>query len=337
MQETGKGKKSGQKHTYPTYYQQLLDRARCCDPVVEPEALVWFDIKHYEYLHNLSLRQIMTELVVRGTLCTAPDIVAWDGAVLGPSEIFNACYPKIIAGEPAIHQLFISHEKIPELNYVLSPEDTSPALTLPVRELSIGDIDACYHALSAAETGNEFFTLEETQHPCYLGRFSKSDFEPEALLTTLQTQAFCSDIKQIYLAIDPSFSKSQLLDAFREVLTSLDDQYGIFMPPVEHNTRIRKKLLYDIKAYHIIPLIDLLLWQVRNRKTVPLRNIYNLLKNNSFNASSADTGYSETNFRTSSLRTFDLVMNQGNPGEVLSKLLEKTDDYDAPYKDVSRS
>jgi hypothetical protein len=34
--------------------------------------------------------------------------------------------------------------------------------------------------------------------------------------------------KQIYLAVDPSFSKSQLIDAFSALLTDLDNQYGLF-------------------------------------------------------------------------------------------------------------
>lgn len=340
MQETGKDKKSDQKHApSDSYYQQLLHRARCRgESPVEPEELAWFDIRHYKYLRDLSLRQLITELVIRGTLCTALDIVTWDGMTLGPGKVFQTCYPKIIAGEPALHRLFISHEKIPELNYLLSPGDFSPqALTLPVRELSIGDIDACYHALSAADSDREFFSLDEFRHPCYLERISKSEFDPDTPLTTLQTQAFRSHIGQIYLAVDPAFSKSQLIDAFRELLTDLDEQYSIFTPTAGHNDGTNKKLLYDIQANHLIPLIDLLLWQVRNRRRLPSRNIYNLLKNHPFDASSADTGYSETNFRSGSLRTFERVMNQGNPGEILMKLLEKTNDYDKSYYDATHS
>jgi hypothetical protein len=40
--------------------------------------------------------------------------------VLGPGEVFQTCYPKIIAGEPALHKLFISHEKIPEHVFIMS-------------------------------------------------------------------------------------------------------------------------------------------------------------------------------------------------------------------------
>lgn len=154
-------------------------------------------------------------------------------------------------------------------------------------------------------------------------------------MTTLQTQASGSHIEQIYLAVDPSFSKSQLIDAFRVLLTDLDNQYGIFKPSAGQNNGIRQKLLYDIQAYQLIPLIDLLLWQLNNRKKIPLRKIYNLLQNQAFDASSVRTGYSETNFWSSYLRTFDLVMNQGNPGEILSKLLEKTEDYDTSYYDAT--
>ena len=338
MQKIGKVKKSDPKYApSDSYYQQLLHRARCRgESPVESEELAWFDLRHYKYVHRLSLRELITELVIRGTLCTALDIVMWDGMTLVPGDVFQTCYPKIIAGEPALHRLFISHEKIPELNYLLSPGDFSPlALPLPVRELSIGDIDACYHALSAADADSEFFSLDEARHPCYLERISKSEFDPDTQLTTLQTQAFGSHIGQIYMAVDPAFSKSQLIDAFRELLTDLDEQYSIFTPVAGQTTGIHPKLLSDIHTYHLIPLIDLLLWQVSNRRVIPLRNIYNLLKKHSFDASAASTGYSETNFQSSYLRAFDLVMNQGNPGEILSKLLEKTDGYDTSYYDAT--
>ncbi|MGR7259112.1 DUF6387 family protein [Klebsiella aerogenes] len=340
MQDAGKERKPGQKYVRSvSYYQQLLHQARCRKNIsVKPEELAWFDIRHYKYVHRLSLRELITELVVRGTLCTAPDIVTWDGVTLGPGEVFQNCYPKILAGEPQLHRLFISHEQIPELNYLSDPgEPSSPVLTLPVRELNVGDIDACYHALSAADRDEPFFSLEESRHPCYLGRNSKSDIEPDTPLTRLQTQAFGSHIEQIYLAVDPSYSRTQLIDAFRVLLTDLDNQYGIFTPSAGQTTGIRQKLLYDIQAYHLIPLIDLLLWQVSNRRRIPLRNIYNLLQNHSFDASAVSTGYSETNFRSSYLRTFDLVMNRGNPGEILSKLLEKTEDYDTSYYDATHA
>ncbi len=338
MREDRKKKNTARKQIRSdSYYQRLLNIAGCREsPPVEQKDLAWFDISLYDYVRNLNLRQLMTEVIVRGSLCSAPDIVTWDGAVLGPGEIFQTCYPEIIAGNPELHPLFISHEQIPELNYLPGPDaPASPVLTLPVRELSIGDIDACYHALSAADMDKEFFLLEESRHPCYLERISKSDIEPDTPLTTLQTQASGSHIEQIYLAVDPSFSKSQLIDAFRVLLTDLDNQYGIFKPSAGQNNGIRQKLLYDIQAYHLIPLIDLLLWQVNNRKKIPLRKIYNLLQNQAFDASSVRTGYSETNFRSSYLRTFDLVMNQGNPGEILSKLLEKTEDYDTSYYDAT--
>ncbi|HBS5782870.1 TPA: hypothetical protein MAK69_004255 [Klebsiella aerogenes] len=338
MREDRKKKNTaGKQIRSDSYYQRLLNIGGCREsPPVEQKDLAWFDLSHYDYVRLLSLRQLMTELIVRGSLCSSPDIVTWDGTVLGPGEIFQTCYPKIIAGNPALHPLFISHEQIPELNYLPGQDaPASPILTLPVRELNIGDIDTCYHALSAADMDKEFFLLEESRHPCYLERISKSDIEPDTPLTTLQTQASGSHIEQIYLAVDPSFSKSQLIDAFRVLLTDLDNQYGIFKPSAGQNNGIRQKLLYDIQAYQLIPLIDLLLWQLNNRKKIPLRKIYNLLQNQSFDASSVRTGYSETNFRSSYLRTFDLVMNQGNPGEILSKLLEKTEDYDTSYYDAT--
>lgn len=150
-----------------SYYQQLLNIAGCrASNPVEQKDLAWFDLSHYDYVRHLSLRQLMTELIVRGSLCSAPDIVTWDGAVLGPSEIFQTCYPEIIAGNPALHPLFISHEQIPELNYLPGPDaPASPMLTLPVRELNIGDIDACYHALSAADMDKEFFYLRSPGIP----------------------------------------------------------------------------------------------------------------------------------------------------------------------------
>ena len=338
MQNTGGNKKHDRVNVSPvSYYQQLLHQARCRkDFTVTPEELSWFDIRRYDYVRDLSLKHLMTELIVRGVLCSKPNILTWDGAVLGPGEIFKTCYPRITDGKPALHPLFISHEQLPELKYLRAPD--TPAftmLTLPVRELSISDIDDCYHALSAADVDKTFFSLEESRHPCNLGHISKSDFEPDTPLTTLQRQAFGSHIEQIYLAVDPSCTKKQLIDAFRVLLTDLDNQYGIFASSAKKTTSIRQKLLYDIQACHLIPLTDLLLWQVSNRKIIPLRNIYNLFEQHNFNESSSSTGFSETNFRNRYLRTFDLVMNQGNPGEILSKLLEKTEDYDTSYYDAT--
>ncbi|MBS0895560.1 hypothetical protein JK211_16290 [Tatumella sp. JGM130] len=97
MQKTGKSKQPAQARTRRNcYYQQLLHQARCRKNfTVTPEDLSWFDIRHYDYVRDLSLKHLMTELIVRGALCSKPDIVMWDGAVLGPGEIFQVCYPRI--------------------------------------------------------------------------------------------------------------------------------------------------------------------------------------------------------------------------------------------------
>lgn len=84
-----------------SYYQQLLNIAGCrASNPVEQKDLAWFDLSHYDYVRHLSLRQLMTELIVRGSLCSAPDIVTWDGAVLGPGEIFRPVILKSLRVTP---------------------------------------------------------------------------------------------------------------------------------------------------------------------------------------------------------------------------------------------
>lgn len=172
MPKTGKSKQPAQAGTRrDCYYQQLLHQARCQRNIaVRPEELAWFDIRHYDYVRDLSLKHLMTELIVRGALCSKPDIVTWNGAVLRPGEIFQTCYPRITAGKPAVHPLFISHEQLPELKYLPAPDTpASPVLTSPVRELSISDIDDCYHALSATDVDKAFFHLKNPGIPVISG------------------------------------------------------------------------------------------------------------------------------------------------------------------------
>lgn len=216
-------------------------------------------------------------------------------------------------------------------------ERASPELALPVREMSIRDIDVCYDALSYGDKkkkggteDNRYYTLEESLHPCHLG-VSKSLLDPDTPLTDVQRNPFSRGIEQIYLTVDPSFTESQIIAAFKEILASINTRHGIFTSSEEQQSKLRKKTMYDIHAYHIIPLIDLVLWQIQNRKRFPLRMVYNLLKNKSLNASASTTGYSETNFKNANLKTFDLIMNQGDPGAVLKELIENKDDYELSW------
>lgn len=335
-----KSKKNVKK---PFYYDALLLKAQCRKNWMDsknsknegtPEELSWFKIKNYDFVRDLTLRDLLIELVVRADLCTQPDVVTRYGCILSKTEDYSKTYPRIISGEPAIHEFYKSHDKIPDLCYLAEDDDIStPALALPVREMSIRDIDACHDALSFGE--KKYYTLEESLHPCRLS-VSKSSLNPDTPLTDIQRRPFCMGIEQIYLAVDPSFTESQLIASFREILADINTRHGIFTSPDEPQSTLRKKTLYDIHAYHIIPLIDLVLWQIQNRKKIPLRNVYNLLKNNQFDAPSSSTGYSETNFRNANLKTFDLIMNQGNPSAVVKKLIDKEDDYNLSFNELTR-
>ncbi|MEQ5120893.1 DUF6387 family protein [Morganella morganii] len=316
-----------------TYYQRLLKDTPRNNKVKEKE-LNWFKIQNYDYITNLSLRQLITEIVIREKLCTNSDEIGCSGLKYGKTELFNVCYPEILSGKPEINGLFDLHEKIPTLSYLRHTDECSPSVTkLPIRELNIRDIDGCYNALSSASSPR--YSLETSVHPCHLGRIPKSHFPSDTTLTTIQNRLFSYGIKQIYLTIDPSYSRSQLIDAFNEMLNNLNENYGIFTKNKQPDNKLRNKTLYDIYAHHIIPLIDLVLWQIHNKKRLSLKMVYNLLKGQQFDASADSTGYSQTNFQSSTLKTFDLIMGQKDPSEILKKLIGETCDYDMSFYEAT--
>lgn len=311
-----------EKVTTGTYYSQVLSRAQCVTYEGKPEELNWFKIKNYDFVNAMPFSKLIRELIARVNLGIVANTDSEYGIVT--TDLFRELYAKITEGQPVISDYFISDKENPEIIYPkpdVGSETREFILSedpVPVRELSIRDINECYDAISVADKPT-FSVTEDCTHPCYLGFTKKEDVGLDTLLTTLQEQN--RGIEQIYLSVNPYCSKSEILSSFQEILT-----------------RYRKhKMLSDgkiqnIRVHKTLPLMDLVIWQIKNKKQLPSWQIYNLLKGLPVDLAQKNTEFNSRTFSNTVLKTFESVLGQGTFIPLLDALREKKDGYNLNLK-----
>lgn len=311
-----------EKVTTETYYSQVLSRAQCVKYKGNPEEFNWFKIKNYQFVNEMPFSALVRELVIRINLGIVANTDS-DYDVI-TTDLFRKLYAKITEGQPVIIDYFISDKENPEIIYP-KPDAGSAAREFilsedpfPVRELSIRDINECYNAISVADKLT-FSVTEDFTHPCYLGFARKEDVGLDTLLTTLQEQN--RGIEQIYLSVNPYCSESEILSSFQEILT-----------------RYRKhKMLSDgkilkIRVHKTLPLMDLVIWQIKNKKQLPSWQIYNLLGGLPVDLAQKNTDFDSRVFANTVLKTFESVLGQGTFIPLLDALREKKDGYNLNLK-----
>lgn len=311
-----------EKVTTETYYSQVLSRAQCVKYKGNPEEFNWFKIKNYQVVNEMPFSALVRELVIRINLGIVANTDS-DYDVI-TTDLFRKLYTKITEGQPVISDYFISDKENPEIIYP-TPDAGSAAREfilsedpVPVRELSIRDINECYDAISVADKPT-FSVTEDFTHPCYLGFTRKEDVGLDTLLTTLQEQN--RGIEQIYLSVNPYCSESEILSSFQEILT-----------------RYRKhKMLSDgkilkIRVHKTLPLMDLVIWQIKNKKQLPSWQIYNLLEGLPVDLAQKNTDFDSRVFANTVLKTFESVLGQGTFLPLLDALREKKDGYNLNLK-----
>lgn len=257
-----------EKVTTETYYSQVLSRAQCVKYKGNPEEFNWFKRENYQFVNEMPFSALVRELVMRINLGIVANTDS-DCDVI-TTDLFRKLYAKITEGQPVISDYFISEKERPEIIYpkpdagLAAREFILSEDPVPVRELSIRDINECYNAISVADRPT-FSVTEDFTHPCYLGFTRKEDVGLDTLLTTLQEQN--RGIEQIYLSVNPYCSESEILSSFQEIL-------GHYR---KHKILSYTKIL-NIRLHQTLPLMDLVIWQTKNKKALPLWQIYNLLE-----------------------------------------------------------
>ncbi|WP_368981328.1 DUF6387 family protein [Klebsiella pneumoniae] len=312
------------KASLVNYYSQVLSRSQCEAYKGKPEELNWFKIKNYDFVNEMPFSKLIRELIARVNLGIIANTDSEYGIVT--IDLFRELYSRIIDGQPVISGYFISDKKHPEIIYpklnvgsdarkfILSEDP------MPVRELSIRDINECYDAISVADKPI-FSVTEDFTHPCYLGFTKKEDVGLDTLLTTLQEQN--RGIEQIYLSVNPYCSESEILSSFQEIL-SLHRK---------HKMLSDRKIL-NIRLHDTLPLLDLVIWQIKNKKQLPLWQIYNLLKGLPVDLAQKNTDFNSRVFSNTVLKTFGSVLGQGTFVPLLDILREKKDGYNLNLKKV---
>lgn len=313
-----------EKVTTGTYYSQVLSRAQCVTYEGKPEELNWFKIKNYDFVNEMPFSKLIRELIARVNLGIVANSDSEYGIVT--TDLFRELYAKITEGQPVISDYFFSEKERPEIIYP-KPDAGSAAREfilsedpVPVRELSIRDINECYDAISVADKPT-FSVTEDCTHPCYLGFTKKEDVGLDTLLTTLQEQN--RGIEQIYLSVNPYSSESEILSSFQEIL-------GHYR---KHKILSYTKIL-NIRLHQTLPLMDLVIWQTKNKKELPLWQIYNLLEGSPVDLAQKNTEFNSRTFSNTVLKTFENVLDQGTFSQLIDTLREKNDGYNLSLSKV---
>ncbi|MBF7979213.1 MULTISPECIES: DUF6387 family protein [Rahnella] len=311
-----------------SYYHQVLSRAKCEKYNASQEDVDWFDIKNYQFTNRIPFKELICELIAR---VDSANVAYTEGSYgIVSASIFDKIYSDIITGHPTINNYFVYDHDDPRIISLANKMEEEVEISdsgelkfitldqvrsnIPVRELNISDIHDCYHATSSTE----IITVPiyaNTSHPCYTGFLKKEDITNETTLTTIQSKNH--GIEQLYLSVDLSFSEAQLITAFEKILAELRP----------HKKLTRRKIL-DIKLHKILPLMDLIIWQVKEKKRLPLRQIFNLLEGLPVECSDSITGFDWSKFNKGVLRTLEKVLGQGTLLPLLDALDDKTGHYD---------
>ncbi|HHQ6722829.1 TPA: DUF6387 family protein [Serratia fonticola] len=317
-----------------SYYSQVLSRAKCKAYDAKQEDLNWFNIKNYQFANEISFRELIVELIARIDSANAAHTDGDYGIV--SKALFDKIYSDITTGHPTINNYFISDKDDPRIISLVDKREQEDELAdwgvlewftldqhrshIPVRELNISDIHDCYHAISSTEI-TTLPVYANTSHPCYTGFLKKEDINSDTTLTAIQLKN--RGIEQLYLSVDPSFSEKQLITAFKKTLAGLRQQ-----------KKLTRRKMSDIKLHKTLPLMDLIIWQIKERKQLPLRQIYNLLEGLPVERSGSKTEFDWSKFNTGVLRTLEKVLDQGTLSPLLDALHEKTGDYDISLDDI---
>lgn len=310
--------------TTETYYSQVLSRAQCVKYKGNPEEFNWFKRENYQFVNKMPFSALVRELVIRINLGIVANTDS-DYDVI-TTDLFWKLYAKITDGQPVMSDYFISDKENPEIIYP-KPDAGSAAREfilsedpVPVRELSIRDINECYNAISVADKPT-FSVTEDCTHPCYLGFTKKEDVGLDTLLTTLQEQN--RGIEQIYLSVNPYCSESEILSSFQDILSHY-----------RKNKILSYTKILNIRLHQTLPLMDLVIWQTKNKKALPLWQIYNLLEGLPVDLAQKNTEFNSRTFSNTVLKTFENVLDQGTFAQLLDTLREKNDGYNLSLSKV---
>lgn len=327
--DKSKGSNEGKSDKGRTYYSQVLANAHCEPYEATTEDFSWFCMKNYQFIRNLSLRNIICELAIRTDLGIVANTKNDHGIITKP--LFDEIYADITSGKPSISARFSSDISRPEL--IKLAEDFNNNVEnkkTPIRELNAQDIYDCHDALSAGDGETYSLSQLNSPHPCCCINKTLPENKTEVLLTELQS----SDVELVYLSVDPSYSDRQLIDSFKQTLKCLREKNHLLTVNEDKAYVLSKNKFLSIGSASIIPLMDLVIWQVNNKKALGVRQIYNLLKSYKIDARAADTLYNSGNFVQSVLELFEQIIDKGRFTILLNTLRLKTSSYEKSFRDA---
>ncbi|CQI89180.1 Uncharacterised protein [Yersinia rohdei] len=323
MTDKKKGNKDKINGKNRTYYSEVLARARCEPHNATAEEFGWFHMENYQFIQKLSVRDLICELTIRADLGIVANTRSDHGMIT--KELFDEIYADITSGKPNISVRFLSDTSRPEI--IKLAEDLHIDLKYErtaVRELNVQDIYDCHEALIAGDGDTFSLAQLHSQHPCCCLSKKLPEDRTKTLLTELQSP----DVEFIYLSVDPTYSDLQLIDSFKKTLKNIRDKNNLLTVSEEKEHVLSNHKLHSIERAKIMPLMDLIIWQVMNKKALDLRQIFNLLKGNDLDARAVNTDYHPGNFITCVLEPFEQILNEGKFASLINTFRLKTNDYD---------
>lgn len=261
-------------------YLQFLQNAGSLEKEAVPKDVEWFNIRHYDFVQHMPLGELLTELTDRKglidthTLRHAPadhvfshmyrDIVT--GHVL-VSHYLNKKPAKFVAPSLDIWDANNKKKRRKEQEAWESgllanmDKEGNPV----VRPLIVSDIIECDRQLT--ETSNGYLDHKLFMQP---RRIYMHDTLADHLWPHHPTLYFAAHLRNV--------TDDALIQSFKQALRDARKRYDIsdgVLGKVKPLTTLRMIKLFDL---NILPLVDLLLWQLKEGCHLPLEWLYNTLK-----------------------------------------------------------
>ncbi|VXC42955.1 conserved hypothetical protein [Enterobacterales bacterium 8AC] len=297
--QTSKTRRPTEQKVIPSkyLYLQFLQQAGSLEKEATPKNVEWFNIRHYDFVQHMPLGELLTELTDRKGLM---DVHTLRHA---PADhVFSHMYRDIVAGH-----VLVSH--------YLNKEPTR----FDVQPLNIWDADNKKKRRMEQEAweAGRLPNMDKEGSPVVRPLIVSDVTEFNQRLTEARNgmQPRRIDIYDaladhlwphdptLYFAVSPrNLTDDVLIQAFKKALRDARKRYEISdgtLGKIKPMTILRMIKLFDL---NILPLVDLLLWQLKEGCRLPLEWLYHTLKH-----PDSKTAFDSSNFKKIYLGYFEQI------------------------------
>ncbi|AKG69149.1 Uncharacterised protein [Serratia fonticola] len=285
-------------------YLQCLQNAGSFEKEAVPKDVEWFNIRHYDLVQHMPLGELLTELTDRKGLIDTHTLRH------APADhVFSHMYRDIVTGHvlvshylnkepakfaaPSLNIWDADNKKKRRMEQEAWESGRQPNMdkegSSVVRPLIVSDVTEFNHRLTEARDGyshHKLFMQPKRIDIC------------DALADHLWPHA-----PTLYFAVTPrNVTDDVLIQSFKKALRDARKRYDISdgnLGKIKPMTVLRIIKLFEL---NILPLVDLLLWQLKEGCHLPLVWLYNTLKR-----PDSKTPFDSSNFKRIYLGYFEQI------------------------------